>query len=118
MKSVFRRPDLRSQRPKSIFSPQENRALDRLCPLPKKLSLHPRSSPFNPPLLPTGVRSRKSLHESPSILLGALRPQNTETPQFPFQRLEKPPPPLKPKRQLGFLKEFIYKRGVCVANGY
>ncbi|GBN92577.1 hypothetical protein AVEN_112885-1 [Araneus ventricosus] len=66
--SVFRRPDLRSPRPKSIFSQPRNRAIARLCPLPKNLPLHPRSSLFNPHLLPTGVRSRRSLHESPSVL--------------------------------------------------
>ncbi|GBO24593.1 hypothetical protein AVEN_60795-1 [Araneus ventricosus] len=43
MKSVVRRPDLRSQRPKSSFSPQENRVLARLCPLPKNLSRSPSS---------------------------------------------------------------------------
>ncbi|GBN83536.1 hypothetical protein AVEN_117427-1 [Araneus ventricosus] len=54
MTSVFRRPDLRSQRPKSIFSPsKKNRALARFCPLPKISLLHPRSSLFNPHLLPT-----------------------------------------------------------------
>ncbi|GBM34518.1 hypothetical protein AVEN_43177-1 [Araneus ventricosus] len=35
MKSVFRRPDLKSQRPSLSFHHQENRARARFCPLPK-----------------------------------------------------------------------------------
>ncbi|GBM38743.1 hypothetical protein AVEN_252929-1 [Araneus ventricosus] len=66
MKSVFRRPDLRSQRPKSIFSPSRKSSPFSSLSSSENLSL--RSSLFNPHLLPTGVRSRKLLHESPSIM--------------------------------------------------
>ncbi|GBO26668.1 hypothetical protein AVEN_36576-1 [Araneus ventricosus] len=63
MMSVFRRPDLRSQRAKSIFHRQENRALARFSS--SKISpLHPRSSLFNPHLLPTGG-AVKSLSTNP-----------------------------------------------------
>ncbi|GBM28201.1 hypothetical protein AVEN_36148-1 [Araneus ventricosus] len=63
MKSVFRRPNLRSQRPFS--PPRKSSPCSSLFSSDKFLPLHPRSSLFNPHLLPTGVRSRKPLHESP-----------------------------------------------------
>ncbi|GBM57802.1 hypothetical protein AVEN_262572-1 [Araneus ventricosus] len=57
MLSVFRRPDLRSQRPKSIFSPLRKSSPCSFLSSPKNLSLsqlHLRSSLFNPHLPPTG----------------------------------------------------------------
>ncbi|GBN14313.1 hypothetical protein AVEN_228375-1 [Araneus ventricosus] len=59
--SAFLRPDLRSQRPKSIFSPpRKSSPCSFQSSLGNLSSLHPRSSLFNPPLLPTG-RGVKSL---------------------------------------------------------
>ncbi|GBO05383.1 hypothetical protein AVEN_231217-1 [Araneus ventricosus] len=59
--SVFRRPDLRSQRPKSIFSPpRKSSPCSFLSSSKNSLLLHPRSSLFNPHLLPTGERSKAS----------------------------------------------------------
>ncbi|GBO32595.1 hypothetical protein AVEN_141647-1 [Araneus ventricosus] len=49
MKSVFRRPDLRSQRPKSIFSPPRKSSPCSFLSSSKNLSLHPRSCLFNSP---------------------------------------------------------------------
>ncbi|GBN82110.1 hypothetical protein AVEN_507-1 [Araneus ventricosus] len=63
--SFFRRPDLRSQRPKSIFSPPRKSSPCSFQSSPGNLSsLHPRSSLFNPPLLPTGgeVKSLSTNH--------------------------------------------------------
>ncbi|GBN10339.1 hypothetical protein AVEN_96824-1 [Araneus ventricosus] len=58
--SVFRRPDLRSQRPKSIFSPPRKSSPCSFLSSSKILSLHLRSSLFNHHLLPTGERSKAS----------------------------------------------------------
>ncbi|GBM60423.1 hypothetical protein AVEN_206660-1 [Araneus ventricosus] len=63
--SVFRRPDLRSQRPKSIFSPpRKSSPYSFQSSSGKSLSLHPRSSLFNHPLLLTGgaVKSLSTNH--------------------------------------------------------
>ncbi|GBM72299.1 hypothetical protein AVEN_81894-1 [Araneus ventricosus] len=63
--SVFRRPDLRSQRSKSIFSPpRKSSPCSFLSSSKNSLSLHPRSSLFNPHLLPTGG-AVKSLSTNP-----------------------------------------------------
>ncbi|GBN25017.1 hypothetical protein AVEN_109455-1 [Araneus ventricosus] len=62
---VFRRPDLRSQRPKSIFSPpRKSSPCSFLSSSKNSLPLHPRSSLFNPHLLPTGG-AVKSLSTNP-----------------------------------------------------
>ncbi|GBM66323.1 hypothetical protein AVEN_229187-1 [Araneus ventricosus] len=63
--SVFRRPDLRSQRPTLSFHHQENRGLARFSPLPEKISPSILALLlFNPLLLPTGgaVKSLSTNH--------------------------------------------------------
>ncbi|GBM77301.1 hypothetical protein AVEN_13349-1 [Araneus ventricosus] len=59
--SVFSRPDLRSQRPKSIFSPpRKSSPCSFLSSSKNSLSLHPRSSLFNLIFSPLGERSKAS----------------------------------------------------------
>ncbi|GBN56987.1 hypothetical protein AVEN_68468-1 [Araneus ventricosus] len=69
MKSVVRRPDLRSQRPKSSFSPQENRALARLCPLPKNPFSSFLALSFNSHRPPSGGTVQKA---SPRISVNSV----------------------------------------------
>ncbi|GBN30089.1 hypothetical protein AVEN_132068-1 [Araneus ventricosus] len=64
MMSVFRRPDLRSQRPKSIFSPPRKSSPCSFLLLKNSLFLHLRSSLLNPHLLSTGG-AVKSLSTNP-----------------------------------------------------
>ncbi|GBM78350.1 hypothetical protein AVEN_148316-1 [Araneus ventricosus] len=62
---VFRKPDLRSQRPKSVFAPPRKSSPCSFLSSSKSLSsLHLRSSLFNPLLLPTGG-AVKSLSANP-----------------------------------------------------
>ncbi|GBO32591.1 hypothetical protein AVEN_168981-1 [Araneus ventricosus] len=73
MKTVVRRPDLRSQRPKSSFSPQENRALARLCPLPKNLfSSSILALSFNSHRPPTGGTVQKASPRIPVNSVGGV----------------------------------------------
>ncbi|GBO33503.1 hypothetical protein AVEN_19284-1 [Araneus ventricosus] len=56
--SVFRRPDLRYQRPKSLFSPpKKSSPCSSLSSSEKSLSLHPRSSLLTPIVILLGERS-------------------------------------------------------------
>ncbi|GBN67353.1 hypothetical protein AVEN_214364-1 [Araneus ventricosus] len=73
MKLVFRRPDLRSQRPKSIFSPpRKSSPSSSLSSSEDLFQKSPRSLPSHFLLTPSssfwGNGPEKSLHESPSIL--------------------------------------------------
>ncbi|GBN45624.1 hypothetical protein AVEN_148932-1 [Araneus ventricosus] len=72
MNSVFRRPDLRSQRPKSILSPPRKSSPCSFQSSSGK-SLSNLALSFNSHRPPTGGAVNRPLHESPSILVTWIR---------------------------------------------
>ncbi|GBM77284.1 hypothetical protein AVEN_205624-1 [Araneus ventricosus] len=84
MKSVFRRPDLRSQRPKSIFSPPRKSSPCSFLSSSKNSSFSFLALSFNSSRPPTGRTVHKSLSTNPCQFCRWSPPQRAIIGSLPF----------------------------------